>query len=147
MKSNYKQAAAQARLPREAMAKFMLRASVEDRVQNKINEYELKRKQELSAYAKAVDATMLYALHIKEGWGAKRLRRFWEELIKIRIKCREFYRGDDTGYEEQETGKNVEDVAINYELRNIGVDLDAWESENIIVDEKTGDVRFVVEAK
>lgn len=142
MKANYKQRAAEARIPRETMARFMMRASLEESAQKKIDEYEGRRKQELSAYASAVDATMLFTLHVEKGYGPKRLRQIWEAFIRNRIKFRLFFRDEDSGYVEQETGNNVEDFAIHRALRNIGADVEAWEQEEIRIDQETGEVSF-----
>lgn len=147
LKAKRKEPFATSRLPKDVMARFMLRASVEDNVQKKIDEYETKRQEELSAIAQTVDATWLYALHVEKGYGRKRLRHMWETAIRTRIAIRSFYRDGDSAYVEQETGRNVEDFAIAAELLKIGVDIEAWESENIIIDKETGNVRFVPQAK
>ena len=46
------------------------------------------------------------------------------------------------GYEEQLTGKNVEDEATLKALLDIGVDIKAWEREEIHLDKETGEVTF-----
>ena len=53
-----------------------------------------------------------------------------------------FFR-DGNDYVEQYTGENAEDEAIVKELLAIGVDIKAWEAEEIKIDEKTGEVTFV----
>lgn len=141
MKANYGQPASQVRLPRDAMSKFMLRSEVDAHLEKRIAEYEAKRKEELSAYASAVDATMLWMFHTKHRYGRKRLRDLWEDTIRTRIQARLYYR-EVTGYKEQATGQNTEDYAIHHLLRGIGVDLKAWENEAIIIDEETQEVRF-----
>ena len=85
---------------------------------------------------------MLYTLHVEKGYGPKRLRQIWEAFIRNRIKFRLFFRDEDTGYVEQETGNNVEDFAIHRALRNIGADVEAWEQEEIRIDQETGEVSF-----
>lgn len=105
-------------------------------------EHEAKRWEELNAYAAAVDETMLYTLHEVCGFGAKRLRRVWEAMIRNRIAFRQFYRDGSDEYQEQVTGENVEDKAIVQQLLAIGVDVKAWEAEEIHLDEKTGEVSF-----
>lgn len=142
MKARYQRPVPQAQLTRTAMTKFLVRADVEDKIQKKVAEYEKKRGDELAAYASVVDATMLYAAHLAEGCGAKRLRRLWETMIKTRIEFRAFYREGDTPYEERKTGDNAEDYALWEALRRIGVDIKAWEAEEIQVDGETGEVTF-----
>ena len=141
MQANYKQAAERARLPRAAMARYEIRAEADKQIQKRADEYEEKRWEELTAYAHAVDATLLYTLQSELGWGPVRLRRIWEAFIRNRVKARLFFR-NGSDYEVQKTGSNIEDTAIRHELKKIGVDIEAWEAEEIHVDEKTGEVTF-----
>ena len=62
--------------------------------------------------------------------------------MRNRIAFREFYRDGHGGYVEQPTGQNVEDEVTVKELLRIGVDIKAWEREDIVVDHETGEVRF-----
>lgn len=94
---------------------------------------------EMAAYATAMDATILWTLHTKLGYGYVRLRRFWEDMIKTRI---EFRTIRDKDYQVQRTGQNIEDFALARFLLDIGVDLKAWEDEGIQYDEETGEVTF-----
>ena len=99
---------------------------------------------ELSAFAGAVDANWLYTLHVdpRTRYGPKKLRYIWESSIRNRVALRGFYRDGHGGYTEQPTGQNVEDEATVQALLSIGVDIKAWEAEEIIIDEKTGEVSF-----
>jgi hypothetical protein len=126
------------------MASFITRAAVDDRMEKIIRKHEDKRIDELSAFAGAVDATWLYTLHTMKGvrFGKKRLRRAWEEMVKNRIAFREFYRDGHQRYEEKPTGQNVEDEATVKALLEIGVDIRAWERQEIIVDHDTGNITF-----
>lgn len=142
MKARYQQPVPKVQLSRTAMAKFMVRADVEDEFQKKVAEQEKKWGDKLAAYASTVDATMLYAAHLSEGYGAKKLRRLWETMIRTRIEFRAFYREGDTPYEERKTGDNAEDYALRDALRRIGVDIKAWEAEEIRINEETGEVTF-----
>lgn len=142
MKANYLQPVQRVQVSRKAMADYLVRASVDKQIDARIREHEAKRWEELMAYAYAVDETMLYTLHECLGLGAKRLRRVWEAMIRNRIAFRQFYRDGSGGYEEQLTGQNVEDKAIVKQLMAIGVDIKAWEAEEIHLDEKTGEVTF-----
>lgn len=126
---------------RKAMADYLIRASVDKQLDKRIEEHEKERWRELMAYARAVDATLLLALHKKHGFGKKRLRAVWEELLRTRLEYRLFYR-DGNSYEEQATGRNAEDEAIRIELSRIGIDLAAWEEEEINIDDETGEITF-----
>ncbi len=141
MQANYKKAAERARLPKSAMARYEIRAEADKHIQKRADEYNAQRWEELNAYAHAVDATMLYAMHKAKGYGRIRLRQMWEAFIFWRIQARLFFRSG-AEYEEQKTGSNIEDTAIRHELKKIGVDIEAWEAEEIHVDEKTGAVTF-----
>ena len=145
MRSNYLQPARQARVKRGAMAGYLHRASIDEHIDARIKEYEDKRHEELNAYACAIDETLLYTLHEELGFGPKRLRRVWEAMIKNRIAFRQFYRDGTDKYQEQVTGQNVEDHAIVKALMEIGVDIKAWEREEIHVDTETGEVEFFEE--
>ena len=128
-------------LSRSAMQRFEIRAEV----QKKYEEIRATERSELEEYAKALDATLLWTLHSEYGFGKKRLRKFWERLIRTRIEFRGFYRGgisaDDSS--EDRTGHTAEDYAFLSALHDIGVDLEAWEAETFKVDEVTGEVSFI----
>lgn len=142
MRSNYLQPAKRAQISRKAMAGFMTRVAVDDHVEKIIKKHEGKRIDELSAFAGAVDANWLYTLHKELGFGRKRLRRIWKAMVKNRIEFREFFRDGSGGYKEQPTGQNVEDEATVKALLDIGVDIRAWERQEIIVDHNTGNITF-----
>ena len=142
MKANYLQPVQRARVSRKAMGDFLIRASVDKHVDRRLREAQEKRMDELSAFIGVVDANWLYTLHAELGFGQKRLRRAWEAMVRNRIAFREFYRDGQGGYEEQLTGKNVEDEATLKALLDIGVDIKAWEREEIRLDKDTGKVTF-----
>lgn len=144
MQSNYLKKTEKARISKKAMANFMTRAAVDARVETLIKKHEDRRIDELSAFAGAVDANWLYTLHAdpRLRFGPKRLRRVWEEMVRNRIAFREFYRDGHQAYEEKPTGQNAEDEATVKALLSIGVDIRAWEREEITVDHETGEVIF-----
>ena len=142
MKANYLQPVQRAQVSRKAMGDFLMRASVDKHVDRRIREAQEKRMDELSAFIGVVDANWLYTLHTELGFGQKRLRRAWEAMVRNRIAIREFYRDGQGGYEEQLTGKNVEDEATLKALLDIGVDIKAWEREEIRLDKDTGKITF-----
>lgn len=142
MKANYLQPVQRVQVSRKAMGDYLMRASVDKHVDKRIREHEAKRMDELSAFMSTVDANWLYTLHTELGFGQKRLRRAWEAMVRNRIAIREFYRDGSGGYEEQPTGKNVEDEVTVQELLKIGVDIKAWEREGIHLDKETGEVTF-----
>jgi hypothetical protein len=130
------------RVAKNAMANYLTRVAVDGRVEQLIKKHEGDRIDELSAFAAAVDANWLWTLHKMKGtrYGKKRLRRSWEEMVRTRIAFRELYR--DSKYAEQLTGQNVEDAATIKALLEIGVDIRAWEREEIHYDKDTGEVTF-----
>jgi hypothetical protein len=142
MKSNYIRTIEKPRVAKNAMANYLTRVAVDGRVEQLIKKHEGDRIDELSAFAAAVDANWLWTLHKMKGtrYGKKRLRRSWEEMVRTRIAFRELYR--DNKYAEQLTGQNVEDDATIKALLEIGVDIRAWEREEIHYDKDTGEVTF-----
>lgn len=142
MKANYLRPQRKAQVSHKAMGEFLLRASVDRRIDERIREHNEDRLEELSKFIGVVDANWLYTLHVELGFGKKRLRRAWEAMVRNRIELREFLRDGHGGYEEQPTGKNVEDEATEKALLKIGVDIRAWEREEIHFDKLTGEVRF-----
>lgn len=142
MKANYLQPVRRAQVSHKAMGDYLIRASVDKHVDRRIREAQEKRMDELSAFIGVVDANWLYTLHTELGFGKKRLRKAWEAMVRNRIAFREFYRDGQGGYEEQLTGQNVEDEATIKALINIGVDIKAWEREEIHLDKDTGKVTF-----
>ena len=144
MRSNYLKVMEKPRVAKQAMANYLTRVAVDGRVEQLIERHEEKRMDELSALAAAIDANWLYTLHNMKGLrlGKKRLRRAWEDMVRNRIAFREFYRDGHGGYVEKPTGQNVEDEVTIKELLRIGVDIKAWEREQIHVDHKSGEVRF-----
>lgn len=144
MRANYLKIAERAQVSKKAMGEYLLRASVDKRIDERIRDHNEARLEELSAIVRSVDANWLYTLHNMKGLklGKKRLRRAWEAMVRNRIEMREFYRDGHGGYEEQPTGKNVEDEATEKALLEIGVDIRAWEREDIHFDRESGEVRF-----
>ena len=141
MRSNYLNKNKQAQLGKKTMADYLIRASVDKQMDVRLKEHEQNVWKEVMAYAAAVDATLLLTLHKVEKMGARKLRRIYEDLIRTRVAYRLFYR-DGMQYEERITGENAEDEAIVKELMDIGVDIKAWEAEDIVIDEKSGEVKF-----
>ena len=65
-----------------------------------------------------LDAIILWALHEHFGFGAERLHRFYLAFTAIYKDLRDFYEmGSDTPY------------VCKVKLRDIGVDLEAWQKE------------------
>lgn len=141
MRSNYLQTQ-RAKVSRKSMTDYLIRASVDKQMDARLEEHKKNIWKEMNAYAAAVDATWFWTLHQQLGWGAKRIRRMYEAIIRNRIAYRQFFR-DGTSYEEKVTGENAEDEAIVKELLSIGVDIKAWEAETIVIDDETGEVSFI----
>lgn len=141
MRANYLQTQ-RAKVSRKSMTDYLIRASVDKQMDARLEEHKKNIWKEMNAYAAAVDATWFWTLHQQLGWGAKRIRRMYEAIIRNRIAYRQFFR-DGTSYEEKVTGENAEDEAIVKELLSIGVDIKAWEAETIVIDDETGEVSFI----
>lgn len=135
MRSNARNRIAEANKPRVTMLKYNLRAQAKAEVQKLVDEAEAKRRGELEAYARVLDETMLYALHTfpKRRFGKRWLREFWDHMYKTRLDARIFFRDGTLAYEEQETGKNIEDLGIRVELAKIGIRMDEWLNEEIVL--------------
>lgn len=142
MKSSYDLQQRRAKLSRRSMTNYLIRSEMDSQMDVRIEQHKQLIWEELMAYAHAVDATLCLTLHQELGWGAKRIRKFYEAIIRNRVAHRLFYR-DGTSYTEQATGHNAEDEAIVKELLCIGVDINAWEAEVIDIDNETGNVTFV----
>lgn len=138
MRANTRNAIAQANQPRVTMLKYNLRAQAQVEVEKLVKEAEDKRAQELEAYARVLDETMLYALHTfyATRFGKWRLRKFWDHMFKIRLDARIFFRDGTLAYQEQETGKNIEDIGIRAELAKIGIHMDEWLREEVKLTEE-----------
>jgi hypothetical protein len=135
MRSNTRNRIAEANKPRVTMLKYNLRAQARAEVQKLVDEAEAKRRDELEAYARVLDETMLYALHTfpKRRFGKRWLREFWDHMYKTRLDARIFFRDGTLAYEEQETGKNIEDLGIRVELAKIGIRMDDWLLEEVVL--------------
>lgn len=135
MRSNTRNRIAEANKPRVTMLKYNLRAQAQAEVQKLVDEAEAKRRDELEAYARVLDETMLYALHTfpKRRFGKRWLREFWDHMYKTRLDARIFFRDGTLAYQEQETGKNIEDLGIRVELAKIGIRMDEWLLEEVVL--------------
>ena len=135
MRANTRARMAESNKPRVTMLRYNIRAQAQAEVQKLVDEAEAKRQSELEAYARVLDETMLYALHTfpKRRFGKKWLREFWDHMYKTRLDARIFFRDGTSAYEEQETGKNIEDLGIRAELAKIGIHMDEWLQEEIIL--------------
>ena len=71
-------------------------------------------------YQEDIDAMVLYALMVHKGWKKKRLRKFWDDFIKIHKELREFYQMDAPGENEW---------LAHRMLKEIGVDVHQWYEE------------------
>lgn len=69
-------------------------------------------------YADDIDAAILYTLHITEGWGKKRLRRFYEDFNKVLNELEHYYEmPEESGW------------LAAHKLKEIGVDVAEWNRE------------------
>lgn len=68
-----------------------------------------------------IDAMILYVLHVRYGWGRKRLRRFWDAFCEEHKALREFY---------QMSGPGDNAYLARRKLEEIGVNVYEWEAED-----------------
>lgn len=144
MRANTRGRMAESNKPRVTMLRYNIRAQAQAEVQKLVDEAEVKRQSELEAYARVLDETMLYALHTfpKRRFGKKWLREFWDHMYRTRLDARIFSRDGTSAYEEQETGKNIEDLGIRAELAKIGIRMDEWlQEEMVLTDEQEAALR------
>jgi hypothetical protein len=91
------------------------------------NRTEPYRAREYEAMANAMLISMLYYLMTEEHYGAIKLRRAWEGMIRYRAEARKDLRVQMGTYQLAATGKNVEDYYMREELRKKGCDILEWE--------------------
>lgn len=70
-------------------------------------------------------ALILWELHVQEGWGLKRLRRFWENFMPEMDKMLDHY----------EMTEDDRFWLCVRKLKDIGVDIEAWQNEGDDTDE------------
>ena len=126
-----------AQVSRQTMQRFMIRSEAEKEWER----WREKRTAEIESAINNYSATLLWMFHTKHGYGAKRLRQLWEDVVQVWAEFRQFYRGS-SNYVEAPTGENVEDYAMISALKGIGVDIEAWEQERFEIDEVTGEVKW-----
>lgn len=89
--------------------------------EKKAMDYEIKK--QLADFnnrnVREVDATVLWVLHDKFGWGHHRLRQFYTEFIKCMDELTDRY----------EMGKDEAPWLCTYKLKEYGIDLEEWEKE------------------
>ena len=71
-------------------------------------------------YWEDLDAMVLYALSVHTGWKKKKLRKFWDDFIRIHKELREFYEMNNDGDSEW---------LSHQKLKEIGVDVHQWRKE------------------
>lgn len=72
-------------------------------------------------YKNDIDSAILYTLHSELGFGAERLRRFWDAFEKVHNDLLRHYEMQDEDYTWLCTRK----------LKDIGVDVEAWNKERM----------------
>ena len=75
MRANYLKIAERAQVSKKAMGEYLLRASVDKRIDERIRDHNEARLEELSAIVGSVDANWLYTLHNMKG--LKLGKRIW----------------------------------------------------------------------
>lgn len=143
MNVNWRASQAKPHISKLAMQKYKIRAEIEEAVIEKAQKLDDGLWRKMLACILTSDATFLLGIHNRYHFTPKILREIWEDMVRLRVQYKLFFR-DGADYVEKEVGKNIEDTAILHDLKAIGVDIKAWEAEDIHVDEKTGEVTFNV---
>lgn len=86
----------------------------EDMVLHEIHQQVLKADRDMTL---DLDTMVLWTLYNCYGWGPKRLKKFYENLVKEHQRMRKFYETDEL-YPER------------MKLKEKGVDIEAWEKES-----------------
>lgn len=92
------------------------------------------RLKENEAMANVMLISMLFYLMTEEHYGAIKLHRAWEGMIRLRAEARKAMRQQDGAYTLEHTGRNVEDFYMREELRKKGCDVLEWE-QGVTMDE------------
>ena len=100
----------------KALIPAKLSKSQRDAMNREINRQILENDEK---FAMDADASVLWTLHTVFGFGKKRLRRFYEENLKMHNEMREFYQlnTDETFW------------LCRYKLKNYGIDIEEWYKE------------------
>ena len=89
--------------------------------ERKAMKMEIKREliQMADRYTEDIQSVFLYWLHVKKGYGKKRLRQSWEDIVALQEELMEYYQMD------------VPDMVwvCTRKLKEIGVDIESWRKE------------------
>lgn len=102
--------------------------------------YEEQCETEKQQLTMVIISAMLFTLHERYHFRAETLRAIYQDMVRTRAELKHDFRAG-YAYQEQKTGRNVEDTYYRQQLLGIGVDLEAWEN-GVQYDPKTGKVEF-----
>ena len=125
MKSNYLNRLAECDRPRVDMRRYEARVMVDELVQDA---YKREEEKKLADFAEALilaEECFLLAAYRVYGYAEIRGYRLWKEAFELREEARTSLRAGGH-YEDAGMGKNVEDYAIQEELRKIGISVRKW---------------------
>lgn len=125
MKSNYQNRLAERDRPRVDMRRYEARVMVDELVQDA---YKREEEKKLADFAEALilaEESFLLAAYRVYGYAEIRGYRLWKEAFELREEARTSLRAGGH-YEDAGMGKNVEDYAIQEELRKIGISVRKW---------------------
>lgn len=125
MRSNYQNRLAERDRPRVDMRRYEARVMVDELVQDA---YKREEEKKLADFAEAMilaEEIFLLAAYRVYGYAEIRGYRLWKEAFELREEARMSLRAGGH-YEDAGMGKNVEDYAIQEELRKIGINVRKW---------------------
>ena len=125
MKSNFKNRIAERDRPRVTMHRYNARVMAEEMVQEAYRKEEDKRLADLEEVLILAEECFLLAAYREYGFAAIRGHRLWKAAFELREEARTSLRAGGH-YEDAGMGKNVEDYAIQEELRKIGISVRKW---------------------
>lgn len=125
MKSNYQSRLAERDRPRVDMRRYEARVMVDELVQDAYRREENKKLADFAEALILAEECFLLAAYRVYGYAEIRGYRLWKEAFELREEARTSLRAGGH-YEDAGMGQNVEDYAIQEELRKIGINVRKW---------------------
>ncbi len=142
MKSNYQNRLAERDRPRVDMRRYKARVMVDELVQDAYRREEDKKLADFAEALILAEEVFLLAAYRVYGFAAIRGYRLWKEAFEIRKEAEVSLRAGGR-YEDAGMGKNVEDYAIQEELRKIGINVRKWHEGAEMVHREDGRCELV----
>ncbi len=125
MNSNFKNRIAERDRPRVDMRRYQARVMVDELVQDAYRREEDKKLADFAEALILAEECFLLAAYREYGFAVIRGHRLWKAAFELREEARTSLRAGGY-YEDAGMGQNVEDYAIQEELRKIGISVRKW---------------------